>query len=213
MKTSNDKTHRTITYTKRKKNYGLGKSLEWATYIVLLMMFDAGHYGTVFTHRRRFQIFVTFLTKNFAIKDARKIEKVHVDSFADHLRQQVDTQTIRVAYGQNLLSTVNTVLIGFRRKRDLYISPSKAVGKRTAIRTEVPQGSWPEVHLAINLMQNENNQRGAAFTLLIRAFGLRVRESALADLTRWKTEARKLGKINVIDGTKGGRKVTVHSEA
>lgn len=41
--------------------------------------------------------------------------------------------------------------------------------------------------------------------LLARETGMRLREAILADLPRLQREVRQLGKINIQDGTKGGR--------
>ncbi|MCY1450095.1 hypothetical protein D9M71_668760 [compost metagenome] len=52
----------------------------------------------------------------------------------------------------------------------------------------------------------ENQQpRAAAIAQLARATGMRLREAILADLPRLKREAKQFGKINIQDGTKGGR--------
>ncbi len=47
--------------------------------------------------------------------------------------------------------------------------------------------------------------RAAAIAQLARATGLRLREAILADLPRLKREAEHYDKINIQDGTKGGR--------
>jgi Integrase len=47
--------------------------------------------------------------------------------------------------------------------------------------------------------------RAAAIILLARATGMRLREAILADLPRLSREANDLGRINIQDGTKGGR--------
>lgn len=46
----------------------------------------------------------------------------------------------------------------------------------------------------------------AAIALLARATGMRLREAILADLPRLTREAERLGRINIQDGTKGGRR-------
>ncbi|VVN02076.1 hypothetical protein PS664_03357 [Pseudomonas fluorescens] len=51
----------------------------------------------------------------------------------------------------------------------------------------------------------EQHPRAAAIALLARATGMRLREAILADLPRLKREAEHYGKINIQDGTKGGR--------
>lgn len=45
----------------------------------------------------------------------------------------------------------------------------------------------------------------AAIVLLTRITGMRLREAILADLPRLRREAELLGRINIQDGTKGGR--------
>ena len=47
--------------------------------------------------------------------------------------------------------------------------------------------------------------RAAAITQLARATGMRLREAILADLPRLRREAEHYDKINIQDGTKGGR--------
>jgi hypothetical protein len=51
----------------------------------------------------------------------------------------------------------------------------------------------------------EQHPRAAAIALLARATGMRLREAILADLPRLNREAEQYGKINIQDGTKGGR--------
>lgn len=51
----------------------------------------------------------------------------------------------------------------------------------------------------------EQHPRAAAIAQLVRATGMRLREAILADLPRLKREAEHYGKINIQDGTKGGR--------
>jgi len=86
-------------------------------------------------------------------------------------------------------------------------SPSKALGmRRTSVRRSVPQGQDREQVKRIVEVLCENQQpRAAAIAALARATGMRLREAILADLPRLKREAKQFGKINIQDGTKGGR--------
>ena len=52
---------------------------------------------------------------------------------------------------------------------------------------------------------HEQHPRAAAIAQLARATGMRLREAILADLPRLKREAEQYGKINIQEGTKGGR--------
>jgi hypothetical protein len=70
----------------------------------------------------------------------------------------------------------------------------------------VPQGQDREQVKRIVEVLCENQQpRAAAIAQLARATGMRLREAILADLPRLKREAKQFGKINIQDGTKGGR--------
>lgn len=93
---------------------------------------------------------------------------------------------------------------------DQYVkvpSPSKALGmRRTNVRLSVPQGQDREqVKRIVNALCENQYPRAAAIAQLARATGMRLREAILADLPRLKREAARYGKINIQDGTKGGR--------
>ena len=93
---------------------------------------------------------------------------------------------------------------------DQYVkvsSPSKAIGiQRTTVRTVVPQGQDREhVKQIVDALYKNQQPRAAAIVQLTRATGMRLREAILADLPRLQREAGQLGKINIQDGTKGGR--------
>ncbi len=51
----------------------------------------------------------------------------------------------------------------------------------------------------------QHQDRVAAIVRLARATGMRLREAILADLPRLQHEAEHFGRINIQDGTKGGR--------
>lgn len=86
-------------------------------------------------------------------------------------------------------------------------SPSKALGmQRIGVRHSVPQGQDREqVKQIVDALCNRHHLRAAAIVLLARATGMRLREAILADLPRLGREANDLGRINIQDGTKGGR--------
>lgn len=93
---------------------------------------------------------------------------------------------------------------------DQYVklpSPSKALGmQRTGVRQSVPQGQDREqVKQIVDALCSQNLLRAAAIVLLARATGMRLREAILADLPRLSREAEAFDKINIQDGTKGGR--------
>lgn len=77
--------------------------------------------------------------------------------------------------------------------------------RRTSVRRSVPQGQDREQVKQIIEALREQHPRAAAIVLLARTTDMRLRETILADLPRLQREAQKLGKINIQDGTKGGR--------
>jgi hypothetical protein len=62
-----------------------------------------------------------------------------------------------------------------------------------------------QVRLIAQALSDRQQDRMSAIVLLTRETGMRLREAILADLPRLQREAQRLGKINIQDGTKGGR--------
>jgi hypothetical protein len=55
------------------------------------------------------------------------------------------------------------------------------------------------------VLVEQKQERVAAIVMLARNTGMRLREAILADLPRLHREAKNLGRINIQEGTKGGR--------
>ncbi|MCF5088444.1 integrase, partial [Pseudomonas gessardii] len=109
---------------------------------------------------------------------------------------------------QNRLSSVNRTMAALRGDQYVRVpSPSKALGmRRTSVRRSVPQGQDREhVKRIVDVLCEHQMPRAAAIAQLARATGMRLRETILADLPRLKREAEQYGKINIQNGTKGGR--------
>lgn len=78
--------------------------------------------------------------------------------------------------------------------------------QRTGVRHSVPQGQDREqVKQIVDALCSRDQRRAAVIVMLARATGMRLREAILADLPRLSREANGLGRINIQDGTKGGR--------
>lgn len=192
------------------RNFGYGRQLSYAGPQALKDLFGGGHYGTVKAHSDRWQAFVHWCRSEDGpgLNDARKIDRQTLLGYAGHLRQQVEQGAIGIATAQNRLSSVNRTMAALRGDQYVKVpSPSKALGmRRTAVRRSVPQGQDREQVKRIVEVLCENQQtRVAAIAQLARATGMRLREAILADLPRLQREAEQLGRINVQDGTKGGR--------
>ncbi|MBD9587456.1 integrase domain-containing protein [Pseudomonas sp. PDM03] len=192
------------------RNFGYGRQLSYAGPQALKDLFGGGHYGTVKAHSDRWQAFVRWCRSEDGpgFNDARQIDQQTLLDYAEHLRQQVENGDLAIATAQNRLSSVNRTMAALRGDQYMKVpSPSKALGMwRTSVRRSVPQGQDREQVKRIVEVLCENQQtRVAAIAQLARATGMRLREAILADLPRLQREAEQLGRINIQDGTKGGR--------
>ncbi len=189
------------------RNHGFGKQIAWAGHQALRAYYGQGHFATVQAHFLRWRQFCDWLRDYYGIRDAGAIKPHHLDDYAEHLAQQVEEEVMAVAYAQNLLSSVNTTLKALRGDGHLRIdSPSKRVGKRSHIRRELPSGyDWDRFQSAVDALYDADLPRAAAVAQLARSLGLRLREAVLGDIPRWLRERDAHGKIDVREGTKGGR--------
>ncbi|MDP9654221.1 UNVERIFIED_ORG: integrase [Pseudomonas putida] len=192
------------------RNFGYGRQLSYAGPQALKDMFGGGHYGTVKAHCDRWQAFVKWCRSEEGpgINDARQIDRKVLADYAAYLRDKVGRGDLTVSTAQNRLSSVNRTMAALRG--DQYVklpNPSKALGmQRSGVRHSVPQGQDREqIKQIVYALCNRDQQQAAAIVLLARATGMRLREAILADLPRLSREAREIGKINIQDGTKGGR--------
>ncbi|MBF8755356.1 integrase domain-containing protein [Pseudomonas sp. BT-42-2] len=192
------------------RNFGYGRQLSYAGPQALKDMFGGGHYGTVKAHSDRWQAFVKWCRSEQGpgINDARQIDRKVLADYAVYLRDTVRRGDLAVSTAQNRLSSVNRTMAALRGDQCVKLpSPSKALGmQRTGARQMMPQGQNREqVRQIFDALCRAHLQRAAAVVLLARATGMRLREAILADLPRLSREAKEQGRINIQDGTKGGR--------
>lgn len=193
------------------RNFGYGRQLSYAGRQALEDLFAGGHFATVKAHSDRWQAFVRWCRSEDGpgYNDARQIDRQTLEDYVAYLRQQIQQGELCIATAQNRLSSVNRTLAALRGNQNVRIfSPSQALGQhRSNVRTRAPDGQdYQDVkRLAMSLVENQNG-RVAAIILLARTTGMRIREAILADLPRLQREAMSLGRINVQDGTKGGRR-------
>lgn len=192
------------------RNFGYGRQLSYAGPQALRDLFGGGHYSTVKAHSDRWQAFVRWCRSDDGprLNDARQIDRQILSDYAAHLRHLVERGDLAIATAQNRLSSVNRTMAALRGDQYVKVpSPSKALEmQRTTIRTTVPQGQDREhVQRIVDVLYEHQKPRAAAIAQLARATGMRLREAILADLPRLKREAKQFGKINIQDGTKGGR--------
>ncbi|UVM65009.1 integrase domain-containing protein [Pseudomonas sp. B21-009] len=192
------------------RNFGYGRQLSYAGPQALRDMFGGGHYGTVKAHCDRWQAFVKWCRSEQGpgINDARQIDRKVLADYAAYLREVVGRGDLAVSTAQNRLSSVNRTMAALRGDQCVKLSsPSKALGmQRNGVRQSVPEGQdRKQVMQIVDALCSRDQRRAAAIVLLARATGMRLREAILADLPRLSREANDQGRINIQDGTKGGR--------
>jgi hypothetical protein len=173
---------------------------------------------SVEAHARRWSQVADYLRNEHDIRDARFIERGHLEEFATGLRERIAEGEMSVAYAQNLLSTTNVVLEQMRGDQTLRVSPSEEVGARSFVRTEAP--AWlnrAEVLELIGDLRSDVRELEheiefpmieelvASQVELGRELGMRWRETVLVDAQRLHGEALKHGRVTISNGTKGGR--------
>lgn len=192
------------------RNFGYGRQLSYAGPQALKDMFGSGHYGTVKAHNDRWRAFVKWCRSEAGpgVNDARQINREVLSNYAAYLRGLVEHGDLAISTAQNRLSSVNRTMAALRGDQYVKVpSPSKALGmQRTGVRQSVVQGQDREhIQRIVEALCSRHHLRAAAMVQLARATGMRLREAILADLPRLSREAENLAKINIQDGTKGGR--------
>jgi len=192
------------------RNFGYGRQLSYAGPQALKDLFAGGHFSTVKAHSDGWQAFVRWCRSadGPGYNDARQIDRQALQDYATYLRQQIQRGELCIATAQNRLSSVNRTLAALRGDQDVRIvSPSQALGlRRSSVRTRAPDGQdRQQVQRVLEVLGEQQHERVAAIVRLARETGMRLRETILADLPRLQREAEHLGRINIQDGTKGGR--------
>jgi len=187
------------------RNFGYGKTLAWAGKNALKDRYGQGHFATQAAHAARWARFAAF-AKSEGIRDARKVTREVVRTYAASLASQVETQTMSVRYAQNLVSSVNVVLETMRGDRRLRLAPARLVGQRANVREQAP-ASLDRALVATQLakLDQDGHVRVAAVAALASTLGLRFREASLLDARNAHRQAVEAQQINVTRGTKGGR--------
>lgn len=93
-----------------------------------------------------------------------------------------------------------------RKDKVLTIRPAQQVGHRSNVRMTEPV-TFEKARLAdpIHQLHKSGQVRVALIAELARTFGLRFREASLLNARQAIREAERSGRINITQGTKGGR--------
>lgn len=192
------------------RNFGYGRQLSYAGPQALKEMFGGGNYGTVKALCDRWLASVKWCRSEAGpgVNDARQIDREVLSNYAAYLRGLVEHSDLAISTAQNRLSSVNRTMAALRGDQYVKVpSPSKALGmRRTGVRQSVPQDQDREhIQRIVEALCSRQHSRAAAIVQQARATGMRLREAILADLPRLSREAGSLARINIQDGTKGGR--------
>lgn len=173
---------------KADRNFGRGKHPLYAVSRILRGYFGEGHYATIETHISHIRDLIAYLGLN----DLQLIQPAMLEEYAEHLALRVEWG-MAVATAQNRLSAINTLY----RALGLPVPfpcPSAVVGQRRRLRETVPEASF-----------RDDGSRHAVAASLQRILGMREREVGLADLRRLLAEGTRYQRVDVREGTKGGR--------
>ena len=190
------------------RNGGFGRTPEYAARRVLRRQVSRGYIGelTAKTHLARFRPFAVFMKETFSIRDMTLVEKIHVVEYAQRMNGEYSA-----AYAQNLISTVNVVLVLLTHRKWIPVSPAVLTGKRrNNCRMKpvmiIPPGAIP------NMLIGRVPEAELDHLRMIDFFGLRAREAALIDVPCALREIELNRQIDVRRGTKGGRGWSVGRE-
>ena len=188
------------------RNFGYGKNIRWAAKNALNDRYGDGHFSTRASHAHRWNIFADFLKSECNIKDARDIKRDAIAKYGDYLKQQVESKGMEVAYAQNLLSSVNTILSTMRKDTNLAVSPAHWAGQRTHVRTHIPNSlKRDELTQALCILESKKDHLLLLVASFCREFGLRFKEASLLNARTALRQAKTHNQINITEGTKGGR--------
>ena len=182
-------------------NFGYGKQMHYAAKQALQRSYR-GHFATVAAHTARFKQFSDFAKQNFKIRDIRKITHEHLQKYAEQLKKDVKAGRLAVSTAQNRLSSVNQTMSVLREDKKIWVSPAQEIGKRDNVRTTAPRSLDRE---KVQQFSAQADPRARAVLGAARELGMREKEAVLMNWKQAAKEARETGKINVTEGTKGGR--------
>lgn len=189
-----------------RNNYGFGKSFKCAARQAMKAHYG-GQEGTVRTHCSRLPDFIRFTkSQGLSARDAAKLPTDHLKNYAaDVARRYHNGEINKTSTAHSYITAINKVFESLTGQNP-GLSPTKETGvNRSEVRETVPTGlDSKQVQSVADQIATEH-PRTAATIQLERTLGLRAREAALIDSRAALKEAAKTGKVNITEGTKGGR--------
>lgn len=190
-----------------KSNFGWGKDPKFAARCALRSYYG-GNDSTVGTHITRFKDFIKFSKSQGLGRDISKYPADHLKSYAADVARRYhngDENVKTASYAHNLISTANRVYEAFTGKNP-GLSPRDEIGvSRSGVRATLPSGLDSSKVKEVADQLAHDHPHTAATINLERNLGLRAKETALMDCKSALREAEKTGRVNITEGTKGGR--------
>ena len=190
------------------RNFGYGRSMEYAVGMILQDRLGTGRFSTRATYRSRLRDFLKFL-KGLGIADLSNVTRSEVVAYADSLKGRVANESCSISTAVYRLSAVNVLMSFARHDNELTLSPAKSIGRRSFIRVSAPIGLGITSFSQLQSEWVRQLTHGDAIiaTLgLARFSGARFREASLMPLDKALLEGEKKGSMGVTHGCKGGRK-------
>lgn len=164
-------------------------------------------YATAAAVGERWQAFAAF-AKDEGVKRLEGVTEQIVASYAQSIAATVKSGDLSPAYGQNLVSAVNSVMSLVTRGEWKSVSPTKdgGIAARDNVRKEAPEGfNRGDVTAIADEMRNDGEARCAVILELARDLGLRSKEASLLNAQQALKEGSERGWVTISEGTKGGR--------
>lgn len=163
--------------------------------------------GTIKTHCSRLPDFIKFTkSQGLSARDAAKFPADHLSNYAaDVARRYHHGEIKKISTAHSYITAINKTFESLTGKNP-GLSPTKEIGvNRSEIRETVPTGLDSKEAESVADQLAQDYPRTAATINLERSLGLRAKEAALMNCKVALKEAEKKGRVNVTEGTKGGR--------
>lgn len=155
------------------------------------------------TNTSRWRQFCKFLKSEFSISDMRDVTRMHVEEYAAQLKQQQEREELSVSTTQDYLAAVNRILGIARGDRCLRVAAVGDAGLNR--RGHVAQSSKATSDATHADACGRMHPHLAAIVRVQRHLGLRFEESVKLNPSKALGEALRLGRVQIVNGTKGGR--------
>ena len=194
------------------RNFGLRTSNMERALVTAYQLKSGNGYETHANCKTACKEFSTLLKAN-GIRDLRKVERSHVQAYAEHLNKRYEQGEIKAGTPQDYLSKINVAMENARLDQECRVRGKTDAGLPSKSGIAEADRSTPQHNF--DAAKQLVTERLSVQLDLQREIGLRFKESSLIDARAVLKHAEQTGKIKIDDGTKGGRprEIPVTSQA